>query len=88
MSTNAVSSNPLAPSWLTVPADANALADGVWSRGAVRATSGALQIAGADAVALAEEYGTPLYVLDEADALGRAGFGGALQLRAAEPVIG
>jgi diaminopimelate decarboxylase len=67
-----VSANPLAPEWLRHPEDANALAAAVWPRGAARTASGALSIAGADATALAAEFGTPLYVIDEADARGRA----------------
>jgi diaminopimelate decarboxylase len=67
-----VSANPLAPEWLVVPADANALAPSVWPRSAVRAASGVLSIGGSDVTALAAEFGTPLFVLDEADARGRA----------------
>ena len=65
-------SNPLAPGWLAPPADANALAPGVWSMGAVRASDGVLTIAGVDVEALAAKYGTPLYIVDEADARSRA----------------
>lgn len=67
-----MTANPLAPDWLRHPDDANALAPAVWSRTAVRAASGAVQIGGVDATALAAEFGTPLYVVDEADARGRA----------------
>jgi diaminopimelate decarboxylase len=67
-----VTANPLAPEWLLPPADANALARTVWSRGAERTTSGILSIAGAEATTLAREFGTPLYVVDEADVRGRA----------------
>jgi diaminopimelate decarboxylase len=67
-----VSANPLAPAWLTVPTDANALAPSIWSRTAARAASGTLTIAGIDANQLVAEYGTPVYVVDEADARGRA----------------
>ncbi|MGE3193425.1 MAG: diaminopimelate decarboxylase [Microbacteriaceae bacterium] len=66
-----MSANPLAPEWLRHPDDANALAAAVWPRGAARTASGAVSIAGADATALASEFGTPLYVVDEADARGR-----------------
>jgi diaminopimelate decarboxylase len=64
--------NPLAPDWLEVPSDANALARSVWSRTAARDSDGVLSIAGRTATSLAEEYGTPLYVVDEADVRGRA----------------
>jgi diaminopimelate decarboxylase len=67
-----VSVNPLAPEWLLHPADANALAPSVWSANARRAENGELEIAGRSATSLAQEFGTPLYVLDEADARGRA----------------
>jgi len=67
-----VSSNPLAPAWLVEPADANALPASVWSRNARRSTAGELEIAGVSASALVAEYGTPVYVVDEADARGRA----------------
>jgi diaminopimelate decarboxylase len=67
-----VSTNPLAPSWLLEPADANALTPAVWSENAHRSPSGELEIAGVAASALAAEFGTPVYVVDEADARGRA----------------
>jgi diaminopimelate decarboxylase len=69
---SAVSVNPLAPEWLEHPSDANALDPAVWSRASRRSPDGALSIAGHSAVALAEQFGTPLFVLDEADARGRA----------------
>lgn len=64
--------NPLAPSRLPVPVDANALDSTVWPTGASRDEAGELTIAGHRASELAERYGTPLYVIDEADARGRA----------------
>ena len=64
--------NPLAPSWLSVPEDANALPAAVWSTNATRAASGELTVAGVAASDLAREFGTPLYVVDEDDARGRA----------------
>jgi diaminopimelate decarboxylase len=67
-----VSANPLAPAWLSVPADANALEPTVWSKGAARTSAGVLEIAGLDVGALVAEYGTPVFVVDEADARGRA----------------
>ncbi|MFM9877280.1 MAG: diaminopimelate decarboxylase, partial [Rhodoglobus sp.] len=68
----AVSSNPLAPAWLVEPADANVLPAAVWSRNARRSAGGELEIAGVSATALVAEFGTPVYVVDEADARGRA----------------
>ncbi len=61
-----------APSWLGVPDDVNALVDGLWSRGVSRSGDGVLSVAGTDAVALAERFGTPAYVLDEDDFRWRA----------------
>ena len=48
------------------PADLNALDAAIWPRGARRA-GGVLNLAGADVRDLAQEYGTPLFVLDEED---------------------
>ena len=67
-----MSSNPLAPSWLELPDDANELPEVVWSRNARRDASGELLIAGVPTSVLAAEFGTPVYVIDEADARGRA----------------
>jgi diaminopimelate decarboxylase len=67
-----VPANPLAPEWLEPPQDANELAPAVWSAHAQRLASGALEIAGIEASRLAEQFGTPLYVVDEDDARGRA----------------
>ena len=59
------------PGWLSVPDDANALAPLVWPADAVRDEAGRLVIGGRDAASLAAEFGTPLYVVDEADARAR-----------------
>ncbi len=48
------------------PADLNELDPAIWPRGARRA-GGVLHLAGADVRDLAAEFGTPLFVLDEAD---------------------
>ncbi|QAY74485.1 diaminopimelate decarboxylase [Agromyces protaetiae] len=47
------------------PADVNALARAVWPEGAARDADGRLVVGGIDAVSLAAQYGTPLYVVDE-----------------------
>jgi diaminopimelate decarboxylase len=39
----------------------------VWPRNAARGEDGVVRLAGVDVRALAEEYGTPLFVMDEAD---------------------
>ncbi|MFM9919931.1 diaminopimelate decarboxylase [Lacisediminihabitans sp. H27-G8] len=67
-----MTANPLAPAWLRPPADANVLPATVWSQNAGRAASGVLEVAGVTATALADEFGTPLYVVDEADVRARA----------------
>lgn len=64
-------SNPLAPDWLTVPEDANALAPHVWSRTATRDETGQIRIGGLSATELIGRFGSPLTVIDEADARGR-----------------
>ncbi|RDV44197.1 diaminopimelate decarboxylase [Leifsonia sp. ku-ls] len=63
--------NPLAPSWLRVPDDANALEPGLWSRTVSRA-DGELVVGGVPAGELAARFGTPLYVVDEEHARSRA----------------
>jgi diaminopimelate decarboxylase len=67
-----MTANPLAPEWLRPPADANALAPGVWPASADRADSGALSFGGVPATALHAAYGTPLYVVDEQEVRDRA----------------
>ncbi|MBC7519047.1 MAG: diaminopimelate decarboxylase [Microbacteriaceae bacterium] len=67
-----MSRNPLAPSWLVQPQSANALAPRVWSHNAVRAASGEIEVAGVSSTALALQFGTPLFVIDEADVRARA----------------
>jgi len=64
--------NPLAPDWLDEPADANALAEGVWPEHAARASSGELTFAGVKARDLTARFGTPLFVMDERDVRHRA----------------
>jgi diaminopimelate decarboxylase len=65
-------SNPLAPSWLTPPDDANALPAAVWSQNAERSAAGDLTIAGVAASELVAQFGTPVYVVDEDDVRDRA----------------
>ncbi|MDQ2706910.1 MAG: diaminopimelate decarboxylase [Actinomycetota bacterium] len=49
------------------PAGLDALCPQIWPRGASRREDGVLEFAGVDVRELAETYGTPLFVLDEAD---------------------
>lgn len=60
------------PAWLDVPADPNDLVPGVWPTDAARDADGILTIGGVPASVLAERFGTPLYVMDEADVRGHA----------------
>jgi len=67
-----VAHNPLAPEWLSSPADANTLIDGLWPASTHRSNDGAITIGGVSAPELAARFGTPLYVVDETDARTRA----------------
>jgi diaminopimelate decarboxylase len=55
------------PRWLRTPDDINALLPRLWARNVGRAGHGALEVAGVDVRHLAAEFGTPAYILDEAD---------------------
>jgi diaminopimelate decarboxylase len=67
-----VSASPLAPAWLSPPADANDLPQSVWPDNATRSTSGELLLAGVSASDLASRFATPVFVMDEADVRDRA----------------
>jgi diaminopimelate decarboxylase len=62
----------LAPAWLAVPDEANALAEGVWPASAERDAEGLLSIGGVTATGLRDTFGTPMYVLDEGEVRARA----------------
>ncbi|HEV7908499.1 MAG TPA: diaminopimelate decarboxylase [Pseudonocardiaceae bacterium] len=47
--------------------DLDSLAPAVWPRNVERGEDGAVRVAGVDVRTLAEEFGTPLFVMDEAD---------------------
>lgn len=64
--------SPLAPAWLSFPDDANALVPNQWAAGVSRADNGELAVQGIGVSALAQEFGTPLFVLDEDDFRARA----------------
>jgi diaminopimelate decarboxylase len=55
------------PAWLRTPRDVNSLIPQLWPQTVARADQGALSVGGLDVRGLAEEFGTPAYVLDEAD---------------------
>ncbi|WP_442856732.1 diaminopimelate decarboxylase [Arthrobacter sp. QXT-31] len=69
-STNTAS--PLAPEWLAVPADLNALHTPVWAGGVERNAGGELAIDGIPVSSLKEQFGTPLFVMSESDFRARA----------------
>ncbi len=79
-----VAANPLAPDWLAVPADPDAIDDGLWPAGAHRDADGVLVVGGVRATDLVAQYGTPLYVLDERDVRGRIAEAVSAFQRAAE----
>jgi diaminopimelate decarboxylase len=55
------------PPWLRRPDDVNALVPALWPANVQRDVGGALSVGGVDVGSIAETYGTPVYVLDEAD---------------------
>jgi diaminopimelate decarboxylase len=55
------------PTWLRPPADVNELMADLWPATVAKDTSGELHIGGLPVSRLAEEYGTPAYLLDEED---------------------
>jgi len=65
-------SENLRPSWLTRPENPNALHSGVWPARTTRDSNGVLSFAGVSTTELVETYGTPLYVMDEAEVKARA----------------
>jgi diaminopimelate decarboxylase len=60
------------PSWLREPADVNALEPRLWARNVERGPDGVLSVAGVPVDAIAREFGTPSYVMDEDDFRARA----------------
>ncbi len=60
------------PAWLSVPRDVNALVPGLWASSVGRAGDGTLTVGGVSVLDLAREFGTPAYVVDEADFRARA----------------
>ena len=52
---------------LQPPSDLNFIAPSVWSSNVKRSRDGVLSVAGVSVDAIAAEFGTPAYVIDEAD---------------------
>ncbi|MEU7586203.1 diaminopimelate decarboxylase [Micromonospora sp. NPDC049230] len=59
--------NNRGPAWLRTPEDVNALLPTLWPRSVTRGADGAVAVAGLSVRDIAAEFGTPVYVLDEAD---------------------
>ncbi|WP_245827953.1 diaminopimelate decarboxylase [Sinomonas mesophila] len=64
--------SPLAPAWLDVPQDLNALEPKMWAHDVERTAGGELTVGGLGVAVLKERFGTPLFVLSEADFRRRA----------------
>ncbi|KQN95290.1 diaminopimelate decarboxylase [Arthrobacter sp. Leaf69] len=64
--------SPLAPKWLQVPEDLNALHEPMWAAGVTRDDSGELAIDGIPVSELQRQFGTPLFVMSENDFRARA----------------
>jgi diaminopimelate decarboxylase len=60
------------PPWLERPADINEMVEGLWSTTSEIAGDGVLVCGGVRATDVAREFGTPTYVVDEADFRARA----------------
>ena len=61
-----------APNWLAVPVDVNELLPRLWSEHTGKNGEGVLSVAGVSVHQIAEQVGTPAYVIDEADLRARA----------------
>ncbi|RJT82154.1 diaminopimelate decarboxylase [Arthrobacter cheniae] len=64
--------SPLAPGWLSLPTDQARLDAKLWAEDVERGTDGALRIDGVPVADLAQEFGTPLFVMSERDFRARA----------------
>lgn len=60
------------PQWLNRPTDVNELDPALWSASVERVDGGEVSVAGLGVKEIAEEVGTPAYVVDEADFRARA----------------
>ncbi len=61
-----------APVWLTRPEDVNSLTAKLWSETVTRGEDGVISVGGIRLTDLAEQVGTPAYVIDEVDFRSRA----------------
>ena len=60
------------PAWLRPPSDVNELLPQLWAGSVRRGDGGELEVGGVGVADLAQRFGTPAYVLDEADFRARA----------------
>jgi diaminopimelate decarboxylase len=66
------SPSPLAPEWLQLPSDLNALHEPLWAAGVARNDDGELTLDGIPVSELQRQFGTPLFVMSENDFRQRA----------------
>ena len=69
---NATAGSALAPDWLPYPEDVNELTAELWAEDVQRGPDGQLAISGIPVTELKEQFGTPLFVVSEADFRARA----------------
>ncbi|MGA8790951.1 MAG: diaminopimelate decarboxylase [Paenarthrobacter sp.] len=72
MNTAADHASPLAPEWLAVPRDLNALQEPLWAAGVGKNDAGEVTVDGLSVSELKEQFGTPLFVMSESDFRSRA----------------
>ncbi|MEO7132460.1 MAG: diaminopimelate decarboxylase, partial [Dermatophilaceae bacterium] len=60
------------PAWLSTPVDVNDLVPSLWAGSVARDVDGELTVGGVSASDLAQEHGTPAYIIDEDDFRARA----------------
>ncbi|MFJ6454799.1 diaminopimelate decarboxylase [Paenarthrobacter sp. NPDC091669] len=72
MNTAADHASPLAPEWLAVPGDLNALQEPLWAAGVGKNDAGEVTVDGLSVSELKEQFGTPLFVMSESDFRSRA----------------
>jgi diaminopimelate decarboxylase len=72
MVSTSAQASPLAPAWLSRPEDVNELRPRLWARDVRRSEAGELTVGGIGVAELKAQFGTPLFVLSEADFRARA----------------
>ncbi|MDV3222198.1 diaminopimelate decarboxylase [Intrasporangium sp.] len=60
------------PTWLEPPGDVNALVPTLWASSVARGPEGTVTVGGVSVADLAQDFGTPAYILDENDFRSRA----------------